>query len=583
MKKTALLMASAMSLTLIVPLAACGGSGKFDLNDYTVPTTHYEGEWTSATKLDEKYTFVEELGENTPVVVLSAEKEEDPNVYVLYNVETKQEVSAYFSDSTTHDGGYVVTTVTGASADEVTYDVYSFWGDTIETGIKANDRGVSCGGEGINIINGQAHNIYSVSYTTKVTQGEGKEVNIYFSLDKTSVTDEKPTLVKYTEEEFNAVQKEIASAGMTFDAVSMMRTVFAKAGQKGALDNYEYNSYSNVSGGTTYVFFKDGKQQKNELVLPSNAKLLTGSSRTPTPVGTSLIYSVTTDVDPYATKGYNVITDNGFSATKSFVEYFRYNVKNGKTSKLSTDFYINALGAPLYNYKDEEADVVPAQVVSFEKGVAHVGGSNEVTRTVLLNESGKVVCDLSDLPSFDGDIANITKLTDKRFLADGSDVSYLIDNKLNVIAALPQIEPEQISFSAERIMAGSVLVDFDGKVVSDNLYEEFVGFVGGKAIVANIYKSSTDSNPVDDEYSEGYCVAADGSYKKASEVFPITEENEPQIDDDTYSLAVVGTGLYNFEGTKLVDVATSGTPNFTFTYHNCAIVTVGTENFVVTR
>ncbi len=600
MKKTALLMASAMSLTLIVPLAACGGSGKFDLNNYINPTatTHYEGEWTSAAKVDEKYTGFATLDEydTTPYpVVIATIDTEDENDKVLYNFETKQEVSAQFSESEPYFSYCVLLTKTDSEGND-TYDLHTYWGDTVETGINAANKPEEnyYNDETKVLIDGQWHAVRDLTYKEKVAEGSEatpETKHIYFSLDPASLSDEKPTLVKYTEDQVYAAVKSVPTAGQTLDTVAATRSPFDDTDTmpNKKLTDYEYASYKNAVGGTTFVFFKDGKQQKNELVLPSNAKLISGYETTLMPIGTSVIYSVTTDVDPYATKGYNVITDIGYSATKSFVEYFRYNIKNGKTSKINADFYLKASTlSPLFNYKDECVDVASVQVVPFEKGVAHVGGSNEVTRSVFLNESGKVVCEVSGLPSLNLSLGSFTKLTDKRFLVkdNAGKNTYIVDNKVNVVASLPgTVEEKQISYSAQRIMAGEDvyrMVDFDGKVISDNLYG-FVGFFNGNALVDDIEVSARKPESIDEEYADGYIVAADGTYRKLNDVFTAATEEKPAHENVNAGLCVVDTALYNFVGTKLADVTASVAPVATFTYHNCAVVTVGTENFVVTR
>lgn len=462
MKKPALLLAGVMTVSLaLVPLTACGNSGKLDLADYAMDFKTYSktnvqiydyAEYTGATFLDGDASMLN-LAYPSPLVKISKN-----DTYRLYNIATRAYVGTTFDALDSLD--YALFTCGTVTSDTSThYYVYAPDGTEIVAGSWTMPS-VSFQRA---YIDGNLKSVYLLTYgaMTKYFTYEREEWYGDFVLREHGKNDITSLPVDHKE-------------GDTLD-MGAMKTSLDTDLRKDGLDGYAVSTLTTPTDGTLLTFYKNGKK-KGDLSLKSSDTVIGY-------VGTNLFYSTMTPVESDATKGYNVAFVGEEGTTKFNVSYYRYDLAKNKTHSVDTNFYLADVETLLYNYEKEDFDAAVVASYPFNKnGVAVISEDEAMNETslLILNEKGKVVMDATESPiDF---TRTIVELKNDRYLVRGTNKTYIVNAKHEIIASLNgttayiNATVGGVLFSGENVG----MIDYDGKVVLEDKYSGLI-FYGDKA------------------------------------------------------------------------------------------------------
>ena len=470
MKKTAIALSAALAVSAaLVAFTGCSNK-KFDVEDYAVPMTNLE-----ATVSDRAaYTKAEKVTDATGAP--------QSLVGTLFTVNTA-------------DGYRLYDAATGAYANSSSYSSINFSAPLIRlTSYDSADYSTKysyCKPNGTMLVENlpQAAEFTQVAGYLRSGSVRKTFYKMTYRMDTTSPT-ETVHYFTYAREEAGGsfVFKEYAESdvripgdpagGDTLNTLGQQATPVTNNLRPASLNGYEYTTRD--AGTETYVidFYLNGEETGSVTIQNGNTLGF---------IGDSMYYYELTEVDPSATKGYNVVYSMGIGELKFNIEYFRYNLVKDKVSAVKSDYYFANGFDAMYNYAEEDYDAALAYGYQFRNGVATVTmdalsqtGVSSAVYTLVLGEGMKVKYDATEQPI---DVTSIRQIANERYLADGvSGGAYLIDKDMEVLAYSSSAMSvySSLGLITGTLNSKALAIDFDGKVVLGAKYQNLT-FYGGYA------------------------------------------------------------------------------------------------------
>ena len=210
-------------------------------------------------------------------------------------------------------------------------------------------------------------------------------------------------------------------------------------------------------------------------------------------VGGAIMYTTSTPVDPFATKGYNLFS----GGDKYNVETFAFDIEAGKTTKLKTDYVITGNAEPMYNHYYERYDAVQVEAVRTVDGIAWAG--EQFDDVLVINAAGEIGFSKNDSPYG----VPYAKLNSNNFLAKNEKGTYLVSSSGEIVAAMAgSVTLESIQSDAIYLRMGSHIgaIDFSGTVAMSFDYE-VIGSIGNLRILRDGNGSQYVLNVSESPYS----------------------------------------------------------------------------------
>lgn len=472
MKKTALALSAALTLSAaLAAFAGCSGQ-TFNVRDYARPAGSAE-----ISELNEyaAYTTAQTIEGATDLSSLAG---------------------ALFSVSTA-DGYRLYSAAAGSYVNSVHYTNISLIGPSVIALTSNMTSGVTysyCAPTGSMLVENLTAPATFTTVSGYLRSGSPKTTfyKMTYRVDETAIN-ETVRYFTYAAEtvggdrvwhEYSADDLRISGEPTSGDTLNMLESEassLTSALRPATLNGYALAAVEAGSSTVCYVF-RNGDQTGSFAI--NNGALLGY-------IGEYIYYYEMTEVDPGATGGYNVVYSMGIAELKYNVEYYRYNVLKDNVSRIESDYYILPDGSglqPLYNYAEQDYDAAYTQAYLFRNGVATVtldvastGSTGSVLYSVVLNKDLKLEYDATQQPI---DITTISQLADNRYGAHGVNGGYyLIDADMNVLAYADATDIAV--YPSLGLITGSVngnylAIDFDGKVALGARYSSLT-FYGGYA------------------------------------------------------------------------------------------------------
>lgn len=367
-KVISLAVVAILLLSTLMLVAACDNYINFD--NYTQNITKFER--LSALNVPKKITeitfdsSVEIIDSTNEVLIL---KQND--TYFGYNWVSERYFAKndnltnlqYVSVSYGHPSESVAAYLLGKNNDnEIMYDTY---GNKIISGKQIST-------EAVVVYNKDVPTCYLKLEITTTTGTKTKYVEVlsYYDLDYKHI---KNTISTKTErfEAGEKFQSQLYTLRYYFNLPhsndAFLRKTFIK----------EYNN--------KLVFFNKNYKEISRLILPSTAKNITY-------LGGKVLYNTFTPVDKTESSGYNYVEDE----TKYNCETFLFNISNGRTKKISTN-YIITQGESFYNFRKKSFDLAIVKACPIVNGVAQ---SQQDEVTCIVTKNGKITESKYGMPQY---------------------------------------------------------------------------------------------------------------------------------------------------------------------------------------
>lgn len=221
----------------------------------------------------------------------------------------------------------------------------------------------------------------------------------------------------------------------------------------------------------------------------------------------SLIYTTRTPMDPMATKGYNYV----YNGSKYNVKTYSLNIKNGRSAQIAAD-YVIAAGASMYNMTDKTHDLALITAIRMVDGVAWAGQSS-YSDQMIINAKGKIGFSMQD-SEYGLPMAKFGT----NYITYSINSINIVTPKGKIVASLSQSNSELLNITSNSMvlnMNGKIgAIDSNGMVTASFKYNLEGNIYGNLAVVSDdngqqyvLNLTTGAANPLGDNviaYGDGY-------------------------------------------------------------------------------